>query len=319
MGRYDVGPAESKPSRQPQLSIGLPVYNGADYLEQSLESLLGQSFGDFEAIISDNASTDGTESICRDFAAGDSRIRYVRQRQNMGAAWNFNSVVKMASAPYFKWVSHDDVMLPRFLEVCMDAFSNAADDVVLCYPKSFLIDEKGDIIRSFDDRLDLRQPLPHQRLREFLDTYEMGNLVFGVFRTDMLRRTCLLQPYRGADQVLLAEMALLGKFWELDQRLFKRRVHGGMSLEANVTDDEVAAWFDPNDPQPIAMVRTKLYLEYSRSTLSPRLGLPLAERLRAMRELIASGGLHELRVVGGEVKRELKSRTSRALRQTPKD
>src|ERR1700754_583434 len=93
----------------PRLSIGLPVYNSEDYLAESLEALLGQSFEDFELIISDNASTDGTADICRRYRGQDSRIRYIRQPRNIGGAPNHNFLVHEARGELFKWASHDDL------------------------------------------------------------------------------------------------------------------------------------------------------------------------------------------------------------------
>ncbi len=80
----------------PRLSIGLPVYNGEEYLTESLEALLGQTYEDFELIISDNDSTDGTADICRRYAKQDSRIRYFRQPRNIGCNPNHNFVIKQA-------------------------------------------------------------------------------------------------------------------------------------------------------------------------------------------------------------------------------
>jgi len=94
---------------KPRLCIGLPVYNGEEYLAQAVESVLGQTFDDFRLIISDNASTDGTEEICRSYAQRDSRVEYHRVGENRGAAWNFNRVVGLADSEYFQWATHDDV------------------------------------------------------------------------------------------------------------------------------------------------------------------------------------------------------------------
>ena len=79
----------------PRVSIGMPVYNGAKFIEAALDSLLAQTFEGFELIISDNASTDRTEVICRSYAARDNRIRYYRQEKNQGAIWNFNHVFEV--------------------------------------------------------------------------------------------------------------------------------------------------------------------------------------------------------------------------------
>ena len=90
----------------------MPVYNGARYLASAIESILGQTFTDFELIISDNASTDDTPIICLRYAALDERIRYVRNDRNMGASWNYNRVYALARAPYFKQAAHDDLCAP---------------------------------------------------------------------------------------------------------------------------------------------------------------------------------------------------------------
>ena len=99
----------------PRVSIGLPVYNGELFLENALDSILSQTYSDFELIISDNASDDKTEEICRSYAARDKRVRYSRNAHNLGAAPNYNRVYHLARGRYFKWASHDDVLAPEFL------------------------------------------------------------------------------------------------------------------------------------------------------------------------------------------------------------
>src|SRR4030081_743097 len=89
-----------------KVAIGIPVYNGSNYLAAAIDSILAQSHGDFDLLISDNASTDGTEEICRAYAQKDRRIRYIRQQKNVGAATNYNMVVGMTDSPYFKWAAH---------------------------------------------------------------------------------------------------------------------------------------------------------------------------------------------------------------------
>src|SRR5919112_5909956 len=103
---------------RPRVTIGLPVYNGERFLEQALDGLLAQTFTDFELIISDNASTDRTPEICQAYAARDSRIRYVRQPENIGAGPNHNILVPMARGEYFKWASHDDLYDPDLVAKC---------------------------------------------------------------------------------------------------------------------------------------------------------------------------------------------------------
>ena len=107
-------------STGPRLSIGLPVYNGEDYLAESLEALLGQTYEDFELIISDNASTDGTTDICRRYARQDSRIRYFRQSRNLGCNPNHNFVIEQARGELFKLASDDDLYARDLLKRCVD-------------------------------------------------------------------------------------------------------------------------------------------------------------------------------------------------------
>src|SRR2546425_9420098 len=93
----------------PQVSVGLPVYNGERYLAEALDSLLTQSYEDFELIICDNASTDRTGEIARSYAAKDKRVRYARNDKNLGAGGNFRRGFALASGEYFRWAASDDV------------------------------------------------------------------------------------------------------------------------------------------------------------------------------------------------------------------
>jgi len=114
----------------PKLSIGMPVYNGGRLLRRALDSLLAQTFTDFELIISDNASTDNTERICEEYAKKDSRLRYIRQTINRGVRYNFNFVLKQAIAKFFMWAAHDDYWDTCFLGKIMREFSLADHSVV---------------------------------------------------------------------------------------------------------------------------------------------------------------------------------------------
>lgn len=105
--------------RKPKVSIGLPVYNGENYLREALDSLLGQTFRDFELIISDNASTDATREIILQYQQRDSRIRYIRQESNIGASKNFLFVLAVSETELFMWASHDDIWAPNWLEVLL--------------------------------------------------------------------------------------------------------------------------------------------------------------------------------------------------------
>jgi glycosyltransferase involved in cell wall biosynthesis len=86
----------------------MPVYNGEKYIREALDSLLAQTFANFELTVSDNASTDGTDAICLEYAARGSRIRHVRQSESRGATANFHPVLDKAWGEYFMWAAASD-------------------------------------------------------------------------------------------------------------------------------------------------------------------------------------------------------------------
>jgi glycosyltransferase involved in cell wall biosynthesis len=233
-----------------RLSIGLPVFNGARFLSDALDSLLGQTFSDFELVIGDNASTDATERICREYASRDARIRYYRHERNIGGAANFNFVLSQARAEYFKWAAHDDAYDPTFLEKCI-AVLDRAPSVLLCSTRTALMDEDGrrltesEIARGYyidksGNVIDLGQLLdPPRRLdsasrlerfREYNLKTIAGDDIYGVMRTDVLRRTAGYGKHFGGDSPILAELCLIGPLVQLPEALFIRRCHRGQSV-----------------------------------------------------------------------------------------
>jgi glycosyltransferase involved in cell wall biosynthesis len=247
-----------------RVTVGLPVYNGEPYLVQAIESLLGQTYADFELIISDNASTDGTWAICRDFERRDPRVRCQRNDVNLGAAANYNRLVGMARGEYFKWASHDDICEPKFLESCLEVL-DADPSVVLCYPKTRIIDEEGRDKGPYEDGLHLMSSSRHERFRDVMFR-EAGecNAVFGLIRTDVLKKTGLIGSFQASDMILLSELALHGNFHELPDALFQRRDHPQTSIRANVTSGQRAAWFDPKKAQKAQLPYCRWALEYHR-------------------------------------------------------
>ncbi|HWH35381.1 MAG TPA: glycosyltransferase family 2 protein [Acidimicrobiales bacterium] len=285
----------------PLVTVGLPVRNGENFLVSALDSLLGQDFGDFELLLSDNGSDDGTEEICRKYAEHDSRVHYLRSAFNRGAHWNFNRLVAEANGRYFKWAAHDDVCLPSFLGRCVEVLQGAPDSVVLCYPRTVLINETGQVIDDdFFDGLDRREPSPHERIRHYASHTGENHAVFGLIRTDGLRRTQLLRNCWGGDIGLMAELLLLGQFWELEDRLFLRRYHPGISHSVGRTFSEVAAWFDPAKAGRNAFPRNRLLWEVM-STIA-RAPLSRDERSRCAVAVMTQWLPTHGRAMGGELK-----------------
>ena len=228
----------------PQVSIGLPVFNGENFLAESLDSLLTQTHTDFEIIISDNGSTDRTQDICQAYAAKDSRVRYFRHEQNVGAAKNFNFTFEMATGEYFKWASHDDVCQPQFLERCVEVL-DADNSIVLCYPKTVIIDAHGNPMLNYVVQMDTAGEKTHQRLRNMIGTEHWSYQVFGLFRASSLMATSLIGNYADSDMVLLVETCLIGRVYEIPEYLFLRREHPETSTNKYKTQEERMAWFDP--------------------------------------------------------------------------
>lgn len=220
----------------PKLPIGLPVYNSEAYLGETLDAMLGQSFEDFEIIICDNASADDTEAICRRYAAVDSRIRYVHNPTNIGGIKNHNLCFKLATGTYFKWNGHDDICLPTYLEKCVAVLDNNPS-IVLCQTRTRRIDADGaDLI--FDPQANMfmdKQGLTRieqadanyaqsddaiTRFQKALDGICVCQHILGVMRSDVVRKTGLMGPYRDSDHAFLVEMVLHGKFAEVPEDLF---------------------------------------------------------------------------------------------------
>jgi glycosyltransferase involved in cell wall biosynthesis len=207
----------------PSVSIGVPVFNAAPFLSETLDSVLAQTHGDFELIISDNASTDGTQDVIQAYAARDKRIRSFRQPVNIGLGNNWSFVARQARCTWFKWLSANDYCAPRLLEDSL-APLRADPAVVLCYGRTQLIDLAGQPLEVYAGDFDATSDDPLQRYRLVRERLHLGTpLQAGVVRLDALRRCGYLPNYRDCDRVLIAGLALIGKFVTLPQTLFYRR------------------------------------------------------------------------------------------------
>ncbi len=230
----------------PRVSIGLPVYNGENYLAEAIDSILAQTFTDLELLISDNASTDRTEAICRAYAAQDERVIYVRNEKNMGASYNYNRLVPMARGEYFKWGAHDDLITPDFLQRCVDVL-DADESIVLCYPLAQAIDENGDVVKVFPPKPGIDSYKVPERFYECVVVPHSQNAVFGVIRTNQLRQTQLIGNYSSSDRTLLGELILLGRFYEIQDVLFYKRHHPQQHWQVHKSSAEKQVWYDPRN------------------------------------------------------------------------
>lgn len=250
----------------PKVSIGFPVYNGERFLREALDSILAQTFTDFDVLLYDNASTDNTETICREYAGRDARIRYHRHKTNLGAGRNYNLTFLESTGQYFKWAAHDDVMAPTFLEKCVEALDKRPE-TVLVFPRMMDIDDDGnrlpERVTSHIPRAERGvSPKVHQRFRRLIRLDYTIEEIFGLIRSDVLRKTKLFLNYSDSDRTLLAELALYGPIFEVPEMLFFHRMHKGSSVSMYPTREERGAWFDPKLAGKTAYPRNRQVLEY---------------------------------------------------------
>jgi len=215
---------------QLRVSIGVPVRNGEPYLTEALDSLLAQSYENFELLISDNASTDNTEAICREYVARDKRVQYHRHAEDVGLANNYNGLFERARGEYFKWAAADDVHEPEYVSRCLDELDGDSGNV-LAYGMVRFIDQNGVSLPGTDPGFDLRSEAVEERFRYVLHANHWVNVLFGLMRRDALAKTRLMRRYPGADYALLGELALIGKFAEVREPLLRRRLHPSASSQ----------------------------------------------------------------------------------------
>lgn len=226
----------------PKVSIGIPVRNGERYLAATLDSLLAQTFADFEIVLGDNASNDRTPEIARHYAARDRRVRYWRSPRDLGAIRNHNRVLALATGVYFRWNGYDDLCAPTYLEKCVEVL-DADPGAVLCHSRTRIIDGEGAPLRwdapsgMLVDRTGLvrierpdpiyaRSPDPVARFAEALAATVTCHHALGLVRIGAMRRVGGLGPYRSADRALLVLLSLYGRFAEVPETLFMKREHG---------------------------------------------------------------------------------------------
>ena len=274
---------------KPLISLGLPVYNGANYIRDAIDSILAQTYTNLELIISDNASDDETQAICEKYASQDSRVRYYRVRENRGASWNFNNTFYLAQGKYFKWAAHDDILLPRFLELTVKTLQENPD-AVLAFTEVGQIDKNGAELPGYPETsLCFDSPDPLVRFNE--SVFGMHNFVniFGLIPVEVLRKTDLIGGYASSDVVLLGRLAIEGKLLVVPERQFLWRNHEDQSMQKVYKGKDHRAytyWFNPSRKGKMNFPHWKLLSEYLKTILgSP---LPFSQKMRGIKIILTS-------------------------------
>lgn len=261
----------------------MPVYNGEKYIRQALDSLLAQDYGNFELIISDNASTDGTHEICREYLAKDSRIKYFRNEKNMGAAWNFERVFRLSQGKYFMWAAHDDLWAPNYVSECVRVLEQSPEAVLCCSALRF-IDANGDLIPKEHPNLDTRGMTLFGRVRALLLQPDWF-AIYGLMRSEALNKVNVGRREWGADVLLQLELLMLGDFVCAYTTVFYYRILGKSAKDQDVAIEPSRA------SKPLQRPFTGLVLNLMKTVLCSE--LTLLEKAICLVEIVYFGLIHD--------------------------
>ncbi|MCA3420056.1 MAG: putative sugar O-methyltransferase [Roseomonas sp.] len=217
-----------------QLTIGMPVYNGAATIAAALDSLLAQTFADFDLIISDNGSTDATQAICEFYAERDSRVRYVRQTANLGPQMNFRFVLFEGQTRYFMWAAADDFWAPIFIERNI-AILESNPDVVMSQTQ-VIFTEKGKVSHLATGTYALLGT-PRRNAARFFQNPADNSRFYGIFRTEALRRSYPTRPFHALDWAVSAGTLRFGKHHEIAELLMLRDSSDPISYQRAILND----------------------------------------------------------------------------------
>jgi len=269
----------------PKISIGMPVYNGENYLERAIRTVLDQTFEDFELIICDNDSSDGTEAICRRFADEDQRIRYIRHPENIGAAANFRYSFHESRGEYFKWAAHDDTFAPTYLEKTCRGLDEAPD-AVLAHSITEIVDPDGKCMEVYDPAdFKVDSTSRKERFAGRLKALRCIE-VFGLMRRSALAKTELLGPHVAHDRTLLNEMTLKGRFVIAPERLFFNQDHEARFTRVFHGSQAQLNWYQPGQSNKKRAWRQ--WTIYTKAAKAIRENVPAGERLGCYATLLRS-------------------------------
>ena len=300
MNLPDSSDDRNDPRRPPTVSVGVPVYNGERFLRAALESLRSQTFTEFEVVICDNASTDATADIAQDYQQEDRRFRHVRNPENLGLVRNYRRALEIARGQYFKWHSSDDILQRDYLAEMVRALGTDPR-AVLCACLMPPIDSVGEPI-PFDETADGHISESGERYRVWpappglsderaivrfdsavneLPGNMQGQFYYGLMRTDVVRQLPEHGLYLGAERVLLAELAMRGRWLFIDRPLVRRRIHSEHFGGGTVQDTAVG--LDPQRSRRLAFPAAQQFAGYVRALH----GVPLSptDRLRGYRSI----------------------------------
>lgn len=241
----------------PRLTIGMPVYNGEQFIEEAIRSHLDQDFADFRLVVSDNASTDDTPEIVRALANEDERVDYRPNDENVGGPANFNRCFRLSDGELFRWAAADDRIEPGYLSATINILDDDPE-VVIAHSQAILIDPASEPMLEMDqgylggdgflESIRLTPPAddhrfesnePHHRIDAVINNNHRNFFIFGVMRRATMMQTKLHGLFYGGDRTLLVEMAMRGTFQKAPDALFASRSHAKNSGRNGLNFDEL--------------------------------------------------------------------------------
>jgi glycosyltransferase involved in cell wall biosynthesis len=229
----------------PKVSIGLPVYNGEKFIVKKIESLLAQTFKDFELIISDNASTDKSAKICKKYALTDKRIKNFNQSKNIGAGENFNFVLDKARGEFFLWSAVDDIILPTFIEKnikILEINPNvvcSASKMKLYGEKTISLETKSNDTNFKNKMKKIQRDFGHmdtfpatgsyeKRIKEYFKNLRHNQIFYGIFRTNQIKQVNIRNPFLMSDACIILKILKFGELSVVNEVLMET-YDGGIS------------------------------------------------------------------------------------------
>jgi glycosyltransferase involved in cell wall biosynthesis len=276
----------------PLVTIGLPVFNGEKYLERSLDAILAQTYENIELVISDNASTDRTESICRRYAAKHQKIRYSRNDANIGVFRNNNKVIELGTGEYFMLAGHDDLRSPEQIARCV-AVLEENPQYVMAYVATTYIGENDEELDIKETVLDVGSTDVVTRFREIIRVDHKIEPGYGLIKYVAMSNV-RFGHYADSDRVLIAELGLRGPFYRISESLFFRRDHPLNSTQHSRYGR--SDWYNPGRKSRFVFPYCRQGLEYCKAIA--RSELNFETKFRCYRAMGTWAGRHRRHLLG---------------------
>lgn len=231
-------------TNKPLVSIGLAVRNGQDYLCESLDSLLGQTYKNFELIISDNVSDDDTRKICEEYVRRDSRVRYIRQKENIGGYRNYDFLKNEAKGEYFMWATHDDKWDGKFIEKCLERFKKNSE-AIIAFANWDAFFDSGEKIHHPPEQYFSFEKDTYTRLKSYIllrSSQGKIEMIYGLWKKKFLKNMFSENEFYSDDNFMF-KMLFEGKFAFINETLFFKRASSGFQNAQKITIKSIALFF----------------------------------------------------------------------------